>query len=148
MGDNEILADPKDKLVLIVDDDDSVRELIEFIVAKEGFRVEKAVDGEQALKKIPEMRPDLVLLDLMLPRYGGFEILRQLQAGETSKIPIVVITGRYTDRSTSEMIRQESNVVDFLEKPVKPPVLASLLHRVLKTRSPELKKTGNKPPEW
>lgn len=146
MGDNEILTDPKEKLILIVDDDDSVRELMEFIVKKEGFRVEKASDGEQALEKIQALNPDLVLLDLMLPRYGGFEILRQLQAGDTAKIPIVVITGRYTDRSTSGMIRQESNVVDFLEKPVKPPVLASLIHRVLKTRSQDIKKSDTNPP--
>ena len=54
----------------------------------------------------------------MMPRYGGFEVLRQLQSGGLARIPIVIVTGRYTDRSTSEMIRQESNVVDFLEKPL------------------------------
>ena len=50
------------------------------------------------------------------------------------KIPIVVVTGRYTDRSTSEMIRQESNVVDFLEKPLKPSAFAATLERLLKPR--------------
>ena len=138
---DERLGNPGDKLVLVVDDDNSVLELVEFMVKKEGFRVEKAVDGAQALHKILAQRPDLVLLDLMLPRYGGFEILRQVQVGETSSIPIVVITGRYTDHSTSEMIRQESNVVEFLEKPIKVPVLSALLHRILKTRPPEIKKT-------
>ena len=140
MTDDEKLGNPGDKLVLIVDDDSSVLELVEFMVKKEGFRVEKAVDGEEALRKIPELHPDLVLLDLMLPRYGGFEILRQVQVGETAGIPIVVITGRYTDHSTSEMIRQESNVVEFLEKPIKVAVLSALLHRILKTRPPETQK--------
>ena len=133
------LADPKDKLILIVDDDDAVRELLEFVVKKEGFRVATAYDGEDAMVKIPQLMPNLVLLDLMLPRYGGFEVLRRIQSGETARIPIVVITGRYTDRSTAEMIRQESNVVDFLEKPIKPPVLTAMIHRQLKTRPPELK---------
>lgn len=137
---DERLGNPGDKLVLIVDDDNSVLELIEFMVKKEGFRVEKAVDGAEALQKIQELHPDLVLLDLMLPRYGGFEILRQVQVGETANIPIVVITGRYTDHSTSEMIRQESNVVEFIEKPIKLPVLSALLHRILKTQPPEMKK--------
>ncbi len=127
---------PADKLVLIVDDDESVRDLIEFIVKKEGFRVEKAADGEEALSKARSVNPDLILLDLMLPKFGGFEILRELQSDETGTIPIVIITGRYTDRSTSDMIKQEPNVKDFLEKPVKPQVLSILLHKLLKTQPP------------
>jgi len=135
---DEGLAKSSDKLVMIVDDDESVRDLLEFVVKKEGFRVETAGDGEEGLNKIQAMLPDLILLDLMLPRYGGFEVLRQLQGGATAKIPIVIITGRYTDRTTAEMIRQESNVMDFMEKPLKPAVLAMTLHKLLKTRPPEI----------
>lgn len=123
------------KLVLIIDDDDGVRELLTFLVKKEGFRVECAVDGEEGFQKAERLRPDLILLDLMMPRYGGFEVLRQLQAGELARIPIVVVTGRYTDRSTADMIRQESNVVDFLEKPLKSNVLSATLERLLKPRA-------------
>ena len=129
-------GDPKDKTVMIVDDDDNIRELLEFVLKKEGFQVVQAADGEEALQKIPTGKPDLILLDLMLPRYGGFEVLRQLQSNSITKIPVLVLSGRYTDRSTAEMIRQESNVVDFIEKPVKPPVLAALVHNILKTRPP------------
>lgn len=125
---------PADKLVLIVDDDESVRELIDFIVKKEGFRTEKAADGEEALTKARSVSPDLILLDLMLPKFGGFEILRELQADETGSIPIVIITGRYTDHSTSDMIKQEPNVRDFIEKPVKPQVLTALIHKLLRTQ--------------
>ncbi|MGD9643394.1 MAG: response regulator [Elusimicrobiales bacterium] len=138
---NTAFGKPSDKLVLIVDDDDSVRELIEFIVKKEGFRIEKAADGEEALAKAKAVNPDLILLDLMLPKFGGFEILRELQSDETGTIPIVIITGRYTDRSTSEMIKQEPNVRDFIEKPVKPQVLSALIHKLLKTQ-PALRKPG------
>jgi len=127
---------PADKLVLIVDDDESVRELIEFIVKKEGFRTEKASDGEEALTKARAVNPDLILLDLMLPKFGGFEILRELQSDETGGIPIVIITGRYTDRSTSDMIKQEPNVKDFIEKPVKPQILTALIHKLLRTQPP------------
>lgn len=136
---NIAFGKPSDKLVLIVDDDDSVRELIEFIVKKEGFRIEKAADGEEALAKAKAVSPDLILLDLMLPKFGGFEILRELQNDETSSIPIVIITGRYTDRSTADMIRQEPNVKDFFEKPVKPQLIAAILHKILKTQ-PQLKR--------
>lgn len=129
--------DEKAKLVLIIDDDDGVRDLLTFMVKKEGFRAEVAVDGEEGVQKAERLRPDLILLDLMMPRYGGFEVLRQLQGSDLSRIPIVIITGRYTDRSTAEMIRQESNVVDFLEKPLKPSVFVSTLERLLRPRAPE-----------
>ena len=136
---NTDFGNPGEKLVLIVDDDDSVRELLDFIVRKEGFKIEKAADGEEALNKARSLRPDLILLDLMLPKYGGFEMLRELQCDDTVNIPIVIVTGRYTDRSTSEMIKQEPNVKDFVEKPVNPQVLCAILHTLLKTR-PAMKK--------
>ena len=129
-------TNPADKLVLIVDDDDAVRDLIEFVIKKEGFKVDKAADGEEALQKARQISPDLILLDLMLPKFGGFEILRELQNDETVNIPIVIITGRYTDRSTSYMIKQEPNVKDFIEKPVKPQALAAVVHKLLKTQPP------------
>lgn len=119
------------KLVLVIDDDDGVRELLLFLVKKEGFRAEGAFDGEDGHQKAERLRPDLIILDLMLPRYGGFELLRQLQGTDLAKVPIVVITGRYTDRATADMIRQESNVVEFLEKPVKQNVLTAALQRLL-----------------
>ncbi len=125
------------KLVLIIDDDEDVRDLLTFMVKKEGFRAETAVDGEDGHQKAERLRPDLILLDLMMPRYGGFELLRRLQSGDLARIPIVVVTGRYTDRSTAEMILQESNVVDFLEKPIKASVLGAALARLLKPRPPE-----------
>lgn len=122
----------KTKLILIIDDDDSVRELLAYMVKKEGYRVESSIDGEDGVHKAERLKPDLILLDLMMPRYGGFEVLRQLQSSGLSAIPIIIVTGRYTDRSTADMIRQESNVVDFLEKPLKPAVLGAALDRVLK----------------
>jgi DNA-binding response OmpR family regulator len=146
MPPNEGLPPPQNKLVMVVDDDDSVREFLEFIVKKEGFRVETAADGEEGITKIQQLLPDLVILDLMLPRYGGFEVLRQLQNGNTGGIPIIIITGRYTDRTTAEMIRQESNVVDFLEKPVKPAILGMVIHRILHTTPPGMKAPPSEDP--
>jgi DNA-binding response OmpR family regulator len=119
-------------LVLVVDDDDGIRELLSLLIKKEGHRVEFAVDGEDAHRKALDLKPDLIVLDLMLPRHGGFELLRQLQGSELSGVPIIVVTGRYTDRNTSDMIRQESNVVELLEKPVKVPRFLAALQRILR----------------
>lgn len=129
------MAAQDSKLVLIVDDDDGVREMLQFIVSREGFRTETAADGEEGVQKALRLSPDAIILDLMMPRYGGFELLRQLQTSEQKGIPIVVVTGRYTDRSTADLIRQESNVAEFLEKPVKPDALVAVLRRVTGRRA-------------
>ena len=130
----ENFSNPADKLVLIVDDDSGIRELLEIIVTREGFRAEKSADGEDGMVKARALSPDIILLDLMLPKAGGFEILRELQQEGTAGIPIIVITGRGLDPSTAMMIRQESNVREFIEKPLRKEALVSLLHQVLKTR--------------
>lgn len=132
---------PSDKLVVVIDDEESIRELLELLVKQEGFRCEVSDNGEDGLQKITKLVPDLVLLDLMLPRYGGFEVLRQLQVGETASVPIIIVTGRYTDRTTAEMIRQESNVIDFIEKPINTKAFGLMLHKVLKTQ-PAAKEGG------
>ena len=129
------------KILIVEDDRDFIKETAD-LLSSSGYEAVAVSEGKEAVKKIEEEKPDLIILDLMLPRYGGFEILRQLQAGDTSKIPIVVVTGRYTDRSTSEMIKQESNVVEFMEKPVKPAILGALLHTVLKTQPAMPKNPG------
>jgi DNA-binding response OmpR family regulator len=125
-----------EKLVLIVDDDNGVRELLQVILQREGFKVETAEDGEEALKKARSRNPDLILLDLMLPKSNGMEIVRELQEEETRNIPIVIMTGRFMDHSTSDMIKREPNVREYMEKPVKTALLAALLHKLLKTQAP------------
>ena len=137
MADETSLNRPGDKLVVIIDDDDSVRELLEHIVAGEGFRFVAACDGEEGLGNVRKLLPDLVILDLMLPRRGGFEVLREMQAGETERIPVMVLTGRYGDRTTEALMRQESNVVDFIQKPINTKALRASLHDVLKTFPPD-----------
>lgn len=130
---NTVFSDPAGKLVLIVDDDKDITDLLEVLVRKEGFKVEKAGDGLEAQARARATPPDLVLLDLMLPKAGGFETLQALQA-EDSDIPVIVITGRRLDRTTSEMIKQQSNVKEFMEKPVKTELLIASIHQLLKTR--------------
>jgi DNA-binding response OmpR family regulator len=125
---------PGTRTVLIVDDDSEVRDLLHYIVRKEGFRTEKASDGAEALEKARSAAPSLILLDLMLPGSSGFELLRELQEEGTADIPIILISGRHMDQSTLDMLKSEPNVKDFLEKPVKPQALAAGLHALLGTR--------------
>ncbi len=111
------MAEQQRKRVLVVDDDEGVREFVRFLLTQDGLAVETVVDGEEAARRVEEARPDLIVLDLMLPRYGGFELLRRLQEGPLRSVPVVVVTGRYTDTATAELIRQEPNVVELIEKP-------------------------------
>ena len=104
--------------ILIVDDDDGIRSLLECILREEGYQTQSAEDGVEALKQVSGKRPDLVMLDLMMPRCNGFDVIKRLQKGDTAAIPVIVLTGRYMDTATENMLRRESNVFDFLKKPV------------------------------
>lgn len=123
-----------EKLVLIVDDDEGQRDLLEYIVSKEGFRVEKVASGDEALARVSTTAPDLILLDLMMPGKGGYEVVRELQAQGEGGIPVVVITARSMDKKTIEGLRQEPNVKDYFQKPPQHAVLAARLHSLLGTR--------------
>lgn len=126
-------AHPSRKLVLLVDDDESLLDLMEHVVKKEGFRTDRAVDGPEALRKAKALNPDILVLDMMLPGLGGYEVLRELQAAGCGDIPIIVVTGRQMDAQGVDLIRQEPNVKEFMEKPVRPANLAVALHRLLGT---------------
>ncbi|MEK7384310.1 MAG: response regulator [Elusimicrobiota bacterium] len=130
------MATQNEKLILVIDDDEGVRDLLSFAVKKEGYRIETAEDGDVGLRQVLSLRPDLLILDLMLPRYGGFELLRELQGGDCAKMPIIVVTGRYTDRSTTDLIRQEPNVVALMEKPINFSALLRAIKRNLAPRVP------------
>lgn len=133
MSEKQQAAGPEGELVLIVDDDEAVWDILCFIVSSEGFRVEKAVDGTEAMTKAKLLRPALIILDLMLPKAGGYEILRELQTDHTADIPIVIVSGRRLDRTTLDILKNEPNVKEFIEKPVSPQLLKGVLHGVLGT---------------
>jgi len=126
--------DPSTKTILVVDDDEDVRSFLETILEMDGYKVQMAGDGKEALAKVQQKAPDLVITDLMMPDAGGYEVLRGLQASENSRLPIIVNTARQLDASTEDMIRAEANVVEFLHKPISIAILQSILFRILKTR--------------
>ena len=80
-------------LILVVDDDPQVRELIREILESEGFDVDTAADGHQALEKVARRRPSLLVLDLTLPLMSGPELAARLQHHDHAPIPILVISG-------------------------------------------------------
>jgi len=81
------------KKILIVEDDKFLRELIVKKLSSEGYEVPEAVNGEEGVKKIEEEKPDLVLLDLILPGMDGFEVLTQIKKNsELAQIPVIILS--------------------------------------------------------
>jgi CheY-like chemotaxis protein len=112
--------------VLVVDDSEVIRELIKVNLELEGFEVRTAEDGEAALAAMQEFRPDVVTLDVVMPRLGGFETLERLRADPaTEDIPVVVVTGR---AQGADVARGEALGVDAsLTKPFEPAELVAVV---------------------
>jgi DNA-binding response OmpR family regulator len=82
-----------EKTILVIEDDKFLRDLISKKLLKENYNVVEAVDGEEGLKKIKEIKPDLVLLDLILPGMDGFEVLAQVKDDPTlNQIPVIILS--------------------------------------------------------
>jgi CheY-like chemotaxis protein len=112
--------------VLVVDDSEAIRELISVNLELEGFEVRSAADGELGLKVIRDWRPDVITLDVVMPRLGGFETLERLRADPaTADIPVVIVTGR---AQAADRARGAALDVDaYLAKPFEPTELVTVV---------------------
>lgn len=115
--------------ILVVDDDASVRQLIR--VTLRDYEIVECVNGLEALEKIGNEKPDLILLDVMMPKMNGFEVIRELKGDPaTAEIPILLLTAR-GDRSTLKR-SQEEGVVIYFTKPFSPRALAQQVQSLLR----------------
>jgi len=116
--------------VLVVDDDEGTIEALQRILRAEGFEVLTACDGETALAQVRASDPDLIVLDLKLPGISGYEVLRRLKSGDTSKsIPIVVMTGSDLGRSKGKSLALGAS--EYLTKPFSKNQFLEILKRLL-----------------
>jgi len=128
---------PGDKHILIVEDDRSLADFLSISVGREGFIVTITRDGAGALESVSSSKPDLILLDMMLPQKNGFELLRMFQSPEHRDIPIIAFSGKFKDDDFKKMIMCEPNVKEFMVKPLKPQILLNRIHSLLGTVSPD-----------
>jgi len=117
--------------ILVVDDEEDILELVKFNLAKEGYRVDCVISGERALTRVIEERPDLILLDLMLPGLDGLDVCRELKNNPvTRRIPIVMLTAKGEDADI--VLGLEMGAEDYVTKPFSPRVLLARLKAVLR----------------
>jgi two-component system alkaline phosphatase synthesis response regulator PhoP len=117
--------------ILAVEDEEDIRELIRFNLEKEGFMVECAATGEDALRSAAVNPPDLILLDLMLPGIGGFDVCRALKREpRTAGVPVVMLTAKGEDADIVAGL--ELGAEDYIVKPFSPKVLAARIRSVLR----------------
>ena len=104
---------PEPPTILLVDDEDAIQKLLTYPLERDGFRVVPARDGEEALERFGEENPDLVVLDIMLPRLDGLEVCKRLRARST--VPIIMLTAR--DDELDKVVGLELGADDYITKP-------------------------------
>jgi two-component system response regulator AtoC len=118
--------------VLVIDDDPSVRDYMQALVSRQGFQVHAAADGEEALDRLGEVRPDLITLDVVLPGMDGLETLRRLKQ-RLPDVPVVMLSGHGQARNIVEAMRLGAS--DFLRKPFEVEELELAFQKALEKRA-------------
>ena len=119
--------------ILVVDDEEDILELLDYNLSKEGFRVVRVKSGEGALDLARSEKPDLILLDLMLPGLDGLEVCRHLKSDRTTAgIPIVMLTAKGEEADI--VLGLEMGAEDYVTKPFSPRVLTARVRAVLRRR--------------
>src|SRR5919197_4812376 len=121
----------RDRRVLIVDDEPMVRDVLERYLTRSGFVTESAGDGEAAMKAFDDSRPDLVLLDLMLPRIDGFDVFHRIRARAAT--PVIMLTAR--GEETERIAGLELGADDYVAKPFSPREVVARVQAVLRRQS-------------
>ena len=121
-----------DLTILVVDDEPNILEVVTAYLRRELYGVVTAADGEEALKQIAEHSPDLIVLDVMLPRVDGLEVLRRVRA--TSNTPVIMLTAR--GEETDKLVGLGIGADDYLTKPFSPRELVARIKAVLRRAAP------------
>lgn len=121
------------KNILIVEDDEDIQQLVGFNLIKAGFQVEYADSGEQALDKIKSQHPDLIVLDIMLPRMDGIEVCKVLRReNQTAEIPIIMLTAKGEESDIIDGL--DVGADDYVTKPFSPKILVSRIKAILRRK--------------
>jgi two-component system, OmpR family, alkaline phosphatase synthesis response regulator PhoP len=131
----EAPGSPRLGRVLVVEDEQDVAELIRFNLAREGYDVRVALNGSEALRQVREFRPEVILLDIMVPQLNGWEVCRRLKhEPETQAVPVIMVTGRVEEGD--KVVGLELGADDYVTKPFSPRELVARVRAVLRRGRP------------
>lgn len=120
--------------ILAVDDEKHIVRLVQINLQKEGYDVVTASNGREALEQVEREKPDLVIMDVMMPEMGGFEALQEMKANEaTSTIPVIMLTAKAQDADVFEGWKSGADL--YLTKPFNPQELLTFVKRILQDKS-------------
>lgn len=121
------------KLILVVDDETAIHGVI-FDSLEPDYRLVSAFNGREGISKASKIKPDLILMDVMMPDINGYEAVRLLHDDPATRpIPIVVMTAQNFDQSTVALMKQEPNIFNFLPKPFRTRELREMVASALKS---------------
>jgi DNA-binding response OmpR family regulator len=130
---------PKQTKILVIDDDPDVHTVVKKILEPQSYKVLSAYDGFEGLRKVVEERPDLIILDVIMPGKHGFEVVHELKTDEKyhffSNIPVLMLTVYPEDREKMHLSMREGMMMeaeDYLQKPVNPQELVKRVEDLLK----------------
>jgi CheY-like chemotaxis protein len=120
-------------LVLVADDDRDILQLVSFRLERADYEVVQAKDGEEALRLVKELRPDLAVLDVMMPKLNGYEVIREIRRDEETKaMPVILLTARVQEADVARGF--EAGADDYLKKPFSPQELRARVQAILDRR--------------
>lgn len=120
------------RTILVVEDEEPVQQLVKLYLEKEGFVVDLASDGEEAVEKAKSIHPDLILLDIMLPKMDGWDVCRELR--KTMSVPIIMLTARGDE--FDRVLGLELGADDYIAKPFSPREMVARVKAVLRRAAP------------
>ena len=124
------------KHILCIDDDPDMIELFKIILVRNGFKVSGAPGGAEGLRKIRDLSPDLVLLDLMMADMGGWEVYQQMKADDkTRNTPVIIVTAK-AQNIDKVLGLHIAKVDDYIAKPFSPSELVESIHKVISKKQP------------
>lgn len=115
-------------LILVVDDEEHIRELVRLYLEKDGFTVVLAADGEEAVQKVKELHPQLIILDIMLPKLDGWDVCREVR--KVAETPIIMLTAK--GEEFDKVLGLELGADDYLTKPFSPRELVARVKAILR----------------
>ena len=116
--------------ILVVDDEIYIVHILDFSLGMEGYEVVTALDGEQALEKVKSEKPDLIVLDIMMPKLDGYEVCKNIKSSATTQhIPVILLSAK--GRNVDQKLGFDVGADDYITKPFSPRKLVERINQLL-----------------